>query len=307
MKIETVSASAWTRLIQESPQSSLFVAPFFLESSGGEIDYLTISTGRTPVMGAVVGHRASTAWLSRHSLVLSREEHLRALRGSTAHADRALALLGHVVDLDPPARRLSFHNSVRDLRAAQWALDERGLTPRWTLHYTGLVGHVPVKPRRTSLRRDLELAKDSPHLTVTATGTLQDLREAIEGSGLAEVKRDLDWIVSTTDALVGRGASIWVATDRRNIETKVVRVAVNWDRTTYLIFGAATGQAQSRQLLGPLLHQRIVEDAARRGCDVDLVGANSRARAEFKAGWMTDLVRYTELSWTGERAPEAFR
>lgn len=298
IEVIEVDSAEWTAFVETSPQASLFVSPQFLADTGGRATFLLALRRGLPVAGSIYANREpGRHWFQYHSLVLSPEEHSRALRGSFSHTSAAGALFRRTIEENPSGCRFSFHPSIVDLRALNWLFDELGHHPAWKTRFTGHVD-LPVARVRGTLgrlvRRGMTLGFET-----TVTTDSRDLIDVLAQSGISEVRRDLHWIDATARHLIARGiARILSVRSASDKQTRGASLVVDWCDTAHVMFGGVCGEALERRYAGPLRDDYILRCATQSGFRiVDLMGMEGCPRAEYKSGWTSRLVSWLELEW----------
>ncbi len=314
--VGTVDPVRWDRLVDESPEGSVFCRTTFLEALDRPHERLALGDGASIPAGAVVFREADGS-VARAPLPFSLYQGV-LLPGEVAvmpahrRVRETLERTAALLDALAGQGALSFclHPRFPDVRAFSWFNYHRPEAGQFRIdvRYTGEIalsregGLDAFLAGCRSVRRQ-EYRRAAARFTVGASDELELLDELHERTfarqGLERSPRERSLLRSLTRAaLTHEFGEVLVARDGDGRAASAVLTLFDRRSTYYLV--AANDPDYRSAGTSTLLFVEMVRRALERGSEtVDVVGMNSPSRGDFKASFGAMPVPYYVAHWEG--------
>ncbi|OAI38756.1 hypothetical protein AYO39_00835 [Actinobacteria bacterium SCGC AG-212-D09] len=313
---EFAGAADWDEFVGTSPQGTVFCESRFLAATGGRFETAAVGDGGRPELAAVIvcdgdGPVRAPAPYTVYQGILFSERFAGALTHGSI--PRLLRLTTELLDsLTARLPRVSFclHPSVTDVRPFLWFHNEQPQLGQFRvdIRYTAILDLVGigdadrlVRSARADRRRDYSKASEQG-FTVEETRELADFlrlyRATFARQELTVADRHLELVESIARSSLDRDfGRLYVSRSADGSAASMV-LFVHDAHTGYYLFGANDPDYRRTGASTHLLVEAIWRLRETTGVSkIDMVGANSPNRGDYKISLGATLVPYYVVDW----------
>ncbi|MDO8493064.1 MAG: GNAT family N-acetyltransferase [bacterium] len=301
----------WDKFVETSPHRSIFITTAFLDSLGAKYDLVTCREGQEILAGAVIiFDKNGEPMMSAHKftqyqgLILADNSKMPA-HSKTAHEFATMEFFINELVLRYKKFYLCQHWRFNDMRPFLWYNYHEPKMGQFKiqLRYTPIIDKKSynvldsfLSGIRRNRKREYLKAKEFLTISSIADESIMDRLhdDVFKRQGIERADNDSVLVKSITKkALADNFGSLKSAL--KDGESIASLLTLQDNRSSFFLFGAT--DSKYRDLGGyTYLSVEMIKDAFESGCqEVDIVGANSPNRSDYKISFNAELKPYFEI------------